>query len=146
MAVASVGIGDGRLDEPADVRVAQHEVAVGVLREVAGPGVIRGAVGIQDLEEAGALNGDVQLVAGLLHRALGEVVLDAFDAAAHADVDAGGRVLARAVLLAGILLVLVDEVLEIRPPFLNAVVSMFARLLAMTSSLVCREVMPVAAV
>ncbi len=110
--------GDGRRQR---VAVGGDDLALAVLLEGAVAGVGGGAVGQLDLEEALALDGDVQRVAGLRQVALGEDALGRHRAHAGAELQAGGNLRLRRAGGAGLAQGLVEQVLEHRPRPLEAV-------------------------
>ena len=67
----------------------RHDVAVLVQLELAGAGVGQFAVGLQDLEEAAALNHQIERIVGLRKSALGEDDLVGSGARAQAQLQAG---------------------------------------------------------
>jgi len=123
--VAGLGDGDGLgFRGHGDVgleRIAARvdDGAVLVELERAGPGVEVAAVDVE-LEEALALDGHVEGVAGILHVALGEELVHRRRLDAHADLHAGGQPVAAHGLGTGHLEGLVHEVLELGPAFLEA--------------------------
>ncbi len=74
-----------------------------------------------DAEKPGALDADVEGIAGVLHAAFGEVELGVADAGAEADEDSGGGDIAVATGGAGGFLGLVEEVFEVDAAALEAV-------------------------
>ena len=94
------------------VAVAGDDLAGGVELERAVAGVAGAAVGQLDLEEAVALDRDVEVVAGLLQVALAEVARRRRHARAQADLQPGRQLRLVAAGRAGLAQVLVHQVLE----------------------------------
>ena len=119
MPVASCGMLIAGSSRRPSVAEAHDDIAIGVQTKIAGTRVINLTAGIGDLKKAVAVDSPIERAVGLLEGALLEVGLRALDANAQADVDAGRRVLARAVLVTRQDIVAIEQILEVRPVLLE---------------------------
>ena len=108
-----VGVGRNRDRGLERIALGGDERALGVQVEGAGARVGGAAVGQRHLEEALALDRDVERAVGRLHVAAGEVARGADGAGAEADLEADRRLGRRRVRRPGAAHLLVDEVLEL---------------------------------
>ena len=136
--------GDGDLGGEEEA-VRGHDAPVLFELEGAGPGVGGGAVRQHHLEEAVALDRQVELVLGELQLALGEVLGHRHRPDAVAELDAGGGLGVLGGRPARRLHGFVEQVLEFGAAAFEPEVVTFARLLAITSMFMLWACMPDAA-
>ena len=102
------------------IAVGHDHLAVGIELETAIAGITDVAIGHEDLEESASLDGEVERILGLHESALRKELFGRHRAHTHAQRQAGGQLRLLRRLGAGLADGLIDQILEDRPPLLEA--------------------------